>query len=61
MLTAQLARLAASPHLSLRALAIETAATRPDHGPAAMMSIVTTALDTTGLAPDRAASRCLPT
>jgi hypothetical protein len=52
MLTSQLTRLAASPHLSLRALAIETATTQASHGPAAMMGIVITALDTSGLDSD---------
>jgi hypothetical protein len=52
MLTAQLTRLSASPHLSLRALAIETAATQADNGPDAVMSIVTTTLDAMGLATD---------
>lgn len=52
MLTAQLTRLAASPHLSLRALAIETAATQASHGPGAVIGIVTTALDTSGLDSD---------
>ncbi len=52
MLTAQLTRLSASPHLSLRALAIETAATQADNGPGAVVSIVTTTLNTNGLATD---------
>ncbi len=52
MLTSQLTRLAASPYLSLRALAIETATTQAGHGPGAMMGIVTTALDTSGLDSD---------
>jgi hypothetical protein len=52
MLTSQLTRLAASPHLSLRALAIETAATQASHGPGAVMGIVTTALGTSGLDSD---------
>ena len=52
LLTAQVERLAISPHLPLRALAIEVAATRPDHDPYAVMHIVATALDTGELAPD---------
>jgi hypothetical protein len=52
MLTSQLTQLSASPHLSLRALAIDTAATQANRGPAAVMIIVTAALDASGLEPD---------
>ena len=52
MLTSQLHQLAASPHLPLRALAIETAATQADHDSHAVMRIVTTALDTGELSAD---------
>jgi hypothetical protein len=52
MLTAQHQRLATSPHLPLRALAIETAATRAGQDPHAVMRTVISALDTGELAAD---------
>lgn len=52
MLASQLQRLATSPHLPLRALAIETAAARADQDPHAVMRVVAAALDTGELAAD---------
>jgi hypothetical protein len=51
MLTSQLQHLASNPYLSLRALAIETAATQADQDPHAVMRLVATALGTGELSP----------
>jgi hypothetical protein len=52
LLTGQLSLLAGSPHLAVRALAIEMSLTQATVDPGAVTGIITTALDTTGVAAD---------